>query len=137
VAAPHLADTEAACVDCGGAYAVTAAEQGYYRERGLPTPERCPACRAARRAARNAELLAAYGAAGGALDAGALYGGYGGEAPRAGRQAGRGGRRGNGGPRLLYRATCAACGADTEVPFEPRGDRPVYCSACFATRRGR
>ena len=26
---------------------------------------------------------------------------------------------------------CAECGKDTEVPFEPRGDKPVYCSDCY------
>ena len=36
------------------------------------------------------------------------------------------------GPRTLYTATCAACGKEARVPFEPREDRPVYCSECFA-----
>jgi CxxC-x17-CxxC domain-containing protein len=31
---------------------------------------------------------------------------------------------------------CAQCGTDTEVPFQPRGDRPVYCSDCFRQQRG-
>ncbi|MFC1872731.1 CxxC-x17-CxxC domain-containing protein [Chloroflexota bacterium] len=35
------------------------------------------------------------------------------------------------GPRQMYPAVCAECGKETEVPFEPRGDRPVYCSDCF------
>jgi len=34
-------------------------------------------------------------------------------------------------PRQLFDATCASCGKDAKVPFEPRGDRPVYCSDCF------
>lgn len=33
--------------------------------------------------------------------------------------------------RRMYPAKCAECGKDTEVPFEPRGDRPVYCSDCY------
>lgn len=33
--------------------------------------------------------------------------------------------------RQMYPAVCAACGKETEVPFEPRGDRPVYCSDCY------
>lgn len=33
--------------------------------------------------------------------------------------------------RQMYPATCAQCGKQTEVPFEPRGDRPVYCRDCF------
>jgi len=34
--------------------------------------------------------------------------------------------------RQMYPAVCAQCGKDTEVPFQPRGDRPVYCSDCFS-----
>ncbi|MFC1943521.1 CxxC-x17-CxxC domain-containing protein [Chloroflexota bacterium] len=33
--------------------------------------------------------------------------------------------------RQMFPVTCAECGKDTEVPFEPRGDRPVYCSDCY------
>ena len=52
------------------------------------------------------------------------------------RQARRNERGGNGGgysqsPREMYPAVCAQCGKQTEVPFQPRGDRPVYCSDCF------
>ena len=40
--------------------------------------------------------------------------------------------RNNGGAREMYDAICANCGAPTKVPFQPREDRPVYCSDCFA-----
>jgi CxxC-x17-CxxC domain-containing protein len=33
--------------------------------------------------------------------------------------------------RQMYPVKCAECGKDTEVPFEPRGDKPVYCSDCY------
>ncbi len=33
--------------------------------------------------------------------------------------------------RSMYPAKCAQCGKDTEVPFEPRDDKPVYCSDCY------
>jgi len=33
--------------------------------------------------------------------------------------------------RQMFPAVCAQCGAETQVPFEPRGDRPVYCSDCY------
>ena len=36
----------------------------------------------------------------------------------------------------MYDAVCAECGKPTQVPFEPKEDRPVYCSECFAARRG-
>ena len=35
--------------------------------------------------------------------------------------------------RQMYAAVCAQCGKDTEVPFEPRQGRPVYCSDCYRT----
>ena len=37
-----------------------------------------------------------------------------------------------GGVREYFTATCAACGGEAKVPFEPKTDRPVYCSECFA-----
>ena len=38
----------------------------------------------------------------------------------------------NFGPRReMFPATCAECGKSTEVPFQPRGDKPVYCSDCY------
>jgi CxxC-x17-CxxC domain-containing protein len=32
---------------------------------------------------------------------------------------------------------CAGCGQQTTVPFEPRGDRPVYCQNCFQARKSK
>ena len=40
------------------------------------------------------------------------------------------------GPREFFTATCARCGGEAKVPFEPKSDRPVYCSDCFAQMRG-
>ena len=51
---------------------------------------------------------------------------------RARRSQQRGGFGGGGGPREMHSAVCAQCGADTMVPFRPRGDKPVYCSDCFS-----
>jgi CxxC-x17-CxxC domain-containing protein len=34
-------------------------------------------------------------------------------------------------PRQMFPSKCATCGKDTQVPFEPRGDRPVYCPNCY------
>jgi CxxC-x17-CxxC domain-containing protein len=36
------------------------------------------------------------------------------------------------GTREFFTATCASCGAEAKVPFQPREDRPVYCSECYA-----
>ena len=37
--------------------------------------------------------------------------------------------------RPMYAVVCFDCGKDTEIPFKPSGDRPVYCKECFAKRR--
>ncbi len=46
-----------------------------------------------------------------------------------------GGPRSFGGPREMFKATCAGCGGEAEVPFKPAEGRPVYCRDCFAKRR--
>lgn len=35
------------------------------------------------------------------------------------------------GEREMHETICAQCGVTTTVPFKPRGDKPVYCRACF------
>ncbi len=50
----------------------------------------------------------------------------------------RAARRANGGNRTerqMYEVICDGCGATTQVPFQPRADRPVYCRECFAKNR--
>ncbi|MCC7576040.1 MAG: hypothetical protein KK926_04285 [Methanomethylovorans sp.] len=57
------------------------------------------------------------------------------------RSGGSGGSRGGSGgfrpsgPREMHKATCADCGQETEVPFVPSGDRPVYCRECYQKHR--
>lgn len=36
--------------------------------------------------------------------------------------------------RKMYTTTCSECGNEAEVPFQPSGDRPVYCRDCFRAR---
>ncbi|MBA7573202.1 MAG: zinc-binding protein [Dehalococcoidia bacterium] len=50
---------------------------------------------------------------------------------RQARKSERYGSSSYGAPRQMFPATCAECGKSTEVPFEPRGDKPVYCSDCY------
>ena len=100
-------DKPLTCVDCGTGFSFTAGEQEHYAKMGFTNePKRCPSCRAAKKAA----------------------GGGGGS-------RGGGGGGGRGGPREMFPAVCAQCGKQTEVPFQPRGDKPVYCRDCFSTRR--
>jgi CxxC-x17-CxxC domain-containing protein len=51
---------------------------------------------------------------------------------RQARKAERFGADPNRPRRQMYPATCAECGKTTEVPFEPREGRPVYCSDCYS-----
>jgi CxxC-x17-CxxC domain-containing protein len=37
--------------------------------------------------------------------------------------------------RPMYKAVCADCAKDCEVPFKPRPDRQVYCKECFSKRK--
>ena len=53
---------------------------------------------------------------------------------RRGQRSG-GPRGGGGGSRQMYSAVCAECGTETQVPFEPREGRPVYCSRCYDKNR--
>jgi CxxC-x17-CxxC domain-containing protein len=104
------ADKTLTCRDCGTSFLFTAGEQEFFASRGFTNePTRCSACRAERKRTQ--------GGGGGYASGGYSGGGY-------GRSE-----------RTMYPAVCAQCGRDTEVPFEPRGDRPVYCSDCFATQR--
>ena len=52
-----------------------------------------------------------------------------------GFQQGGGGGGFGGRPRELFKATCAECKKECEVPFKPSGDRPVYCKECFSKRK--
>jgi CxxC-x17-CxxC domain-containing protein len=94
------------CVDCGSQFAFTAGEQRFYESKGFQNkPNRCPDCRTARKAMR----ATGNGSAGG-------------------------GAQGAGRPREMFTATCSNCGGVAEVPFNPRGDKPVFCRDCFQSR---
>lgn len=108
------------CIDCGQEFVFTSGEQSFYAQRGFTeAPKRCTSCRAARKAQRNA---APSGGGGYDRDGYGGGGGYG---------DGYGERR----PKQMYAAVCAECGKTAQVPFQPTGARPVYCSDCFQARR--
>ena len=124
-----MSDRTLTCRDCGQAFTSTAGEQAFYQERGFSEPQRCPSCRAARKAQRTA---------GGDSYGGGSYSGGGGSYSSGGYGNGGGYSGGGGyssGPRQMYPAVCSNCGKETEVPFEPRSDKPVYCRECFQSRR--
>ena len=51
-------------------------------------------------------------------------------------RGGFGGGRRDGGRLTMHQATCSECGASCEIPFRPSGNRPVFCSDCFAKQGG-
>jgi CxxC-x17-CxxC domain-containing protein len=140
-----MSDRTLTCRDCGQAFTFTAGEQAFYQERGFSEPQRCPTCRAARKAQRNAGgggYGDSYGGGGSSYGGdsygagGGSYGGGGGGSYGGGSSYGdRGGGGGYGAPRQMYPAVCSQCGKDTEVPFQPRNDKPVYCRECFQDKR--
>jgi CxxC-x17-CxxC domain-containing protein len=104
------------CVDCSSPFTFSSGEQQFFASKGFQNkPNRCPDCRAARKAS------------GGGGGGGGSYGG-----DRGPRGAGGGG----GAPREMHQTTCSQCGKAAEVPFVPRGDKPVYCRDCFQSRSG-
>jgi CxxC-x17-CxxC domain-containing protein len=108
------ADTTLTCRDCGQAFTFTSGEQDFYASRGFSEPTRCADCRAARKSQRDGgSSYSSYGSS--------SYGGY-----------GSGGRA----QREMFSATCSSCGKEAQVPFQPSGDKPVYCSDCFQQRGG-
>jgi CxxC-x17-CxxC domain-containing protein len=55
---------------------------------------------------------------------------------RAARKSGGGGYGGDRSQRQMYTAVCSSCGGEARVPFQPRGDKPVYCSNCYQQMGG-
>lgn len=37
--------------------------------------------------------------------------------------------------REMFATVCSACGKETTVPFQPSGEKPVYCRDCYQPRR--
>lgn len=102
-------DQTLSCRDCQQTFTFTAGEQEFYESRGLTNaPSRCPECRAAHKQSNRGQRDFSGGG---------------------------GGRVRDYESRQMYSATCASCGEETQVPFQPRGDRPVYCSVCYQAQR--
>jgi CxxC-x17-CxxC domain-containing protein len=114
-------DQTLTCRDCGQEFTFTASEQDFYAQRGFSTPLRCPSCRAARKAARGESGGSSYSSGGTGFGNGSGYGNGGGYSDRGSRE--------------MYSATCSSCGREAQVPFRPSGNKPVYCSDCFRSRR--
>jgi len=97
-------DKTITCRDCGRTFPFTAREQEFYAEKGFNNQP-----------SRCPECRAAFKAR--------QNGGVATPAPTFDRPE-----------RTMYPAVCATCGKATQVPFEPRLGRPVYCRDCFVPR---
>jgi CxxC-x17-CxxC domain-containing protein len=108
-------DKTLTCRDCGNPFTFTAGEQEFFVQKGFTNePGRCTECRSARKSQRGGTSYDS--------DRGYSGGGYGGGGyARA--------------PREMFSAICSECGQTAQVPFQPRTDKPVYCSNCFEQKR--
>lgn len=102
-----LADRTLTCTDCGSDFTFTVGEQQFYQMKGLMNEPK--RCPSCRSAAKIARQNGTYPSGGGAF--------------RSRRE--------------MHDVICAECGVETQVPFLPRNDRPVYCSDCFDKVRAR
>jgi CxxC-x17-CxxC domain-containing protein len=106
-----------ACVDCTTEFSFSAKEQEFYAQKGFASsPKRCKPCRNARKDVTTNGGGFTRPSGDGTQGNYASSGGSGYGAPRE---------------REMHTVMCAACAIETQVPFKPRGDRPVYCRACF------
>lgn len=116
-------DRAITCLDCGQAFTFTSGEQEFYAQRGFTEPpKRCASCRAIRKAQRNSPSGGDSYSNGSGYDRGSN--GY------SGMSYATAERR----PRQMFEAPCANCGKTAQLPFQPTGARPVYCSDCFQSR---
>jgi len=98
-------DKQLTCRDCGQEFVFSAGEQDFYAEKGFENEP--TRCPACRHARKQQS-------GGGRSN----YGGFGGRQQRE-----------------MFPAVCASCGVQTEVPFQPSGEKPVYCRDCFQSMR--
>ena len=93
------------CFDCGTAFTFSAEEKILFGSKGYNNaPKRCPLCREARKTRQ----------------CGGSTNGYKKDSYKYMPQ------------RQMFPAVCAECGKDIRLPFEPHGDKPVYCGDCYS-----
>jgi CxxC-x17-CxxC domain-containing protein len=98
-------DKALTCSDCNQSFTFTASEQEFFASKGFTND---PGRCPECRAARKQQRGNGYGSR-----------------DRSGYRQ----------PREMHAAVCASCGKNTQVPFEPRNGRPVYCSDCYSKSR--
>ena len=148
-----FADKSLKCIECQQSFTYTVAEQELHQSLGYQNePKRCNPCREAKRQRKGpAPAGVGGGGSGGERPRGGNGGGGGDRPPRGGgggrereaRPVDGGGREREGRPadgggapsREYFMAICGECGKEAQLPFKPRGDRPVFCSECFDKKK--
>jgi CxxC-x17-CxxC domain-containing protein len=99
-------DKSIQCFDCNAAFTFSVDEQEQFASRGYTNdPKRCPSCRQARKTRQLSNSGTSY-------------------------------RNDSYNPqREMFSAVCTECKKTTQVPFQPREDRPVYCRDCYSRVR--
>jgi len=90
------------CFDCETIFTFDVLEQKQFASKGHNhNPKRCPSCRHERKTRQNGNNVSS--------------------------------NRGNSysPSRQMYQIKCSACDKDTQVPFCPREDHPIYCRDCY------
>ncbi len=96
-------DKSIQCLDCGTTFTFSAEEQEFFQSKGYTNEPK--RCPSCRQSRKERQGSSGY------RNSSSTY--------RPQRQ--------------MFPATCTQCGKDTEVPFEPREGRPVYCRDCYST----
>jgi CxxC-x17-CxxC domain-containing protein len=105
----QLQEKTLVCYDCGSSYTFSVEEQQAFLAKGhTHPPKRCAACRAKRASRRPERPIEKEKISTPSFT------------PTS---------------RQLFNVTCSVCGKETQVPFEPRAGRPVYCSDCYHKSR--
>jgi CxxC-x17-CxxC domain-containing protein len=101
----NFEDKSVKCFDCGETFTFTVAEQQDFQSKGYANAPK--RCPACRKARKE----------------------------RQGNTVSRSNMSTIRTERQMFPATCAQCGKQTQVPFEPREGRPVYCRDCYNTAK--
>ena len=110
-----MTDKTLICRDCGQNFVFKTSEQEFAASKGYTNePGRCANCRTIRKEKQGSDDSARDAS-------GRTYGAGAGPTSR---------------DRRMFPAVCGQCGKQTQVPFQPRNDRPVYCPTCFGAQRG-
>ena len=116
------------CVTCGADFVFTAGEQQFHAAKGFTNePRHCQACRQARRGARGSSARAGEPSVAVGGDNSSVARSEPQPAPSDQSSAPATGDSARG----RFATTCSACGGEAILPFEPMGNRPVLCSACY------